>query len=108
LPVRHHCLDLDDKKRARRSVAREDVDRSAFPEHGDRHFRQHRPPGSIEVTHDAFDRGSVRGIEQSVEALTLPRQAKLEARVHRSSQAMERTHREPVDAATLDPQDERL
>jgi hypothetical protein len=83
LAVRHDRLDLDDEDRAGRAVATEHIDRSTLAADRERDLDENVPVEIGEERGNPLDQASMRRVEQPIEVLATPAQARVQACLER-------------------------
>ena len=86
-------------------VPREDIDRPALRPDPEGRFRNGRPAGDLESSDHCVHEMRVIAVEQAIEVLALPHDAQGQAGTQMVGNAAQRSHRETVGPATLDPRD---
>lgn len=77
------------------------VDRASFALYVERDLGRDRPAEAAQQSDDVLDEGSVPLIHESVEALAVPQQAKVDPGTERAGHALQRAEGDPVRLATL-------
>lgn len=85
----------------------EHIDRAALSANVEGHLGGNIPAKSREEGDDVLDQVGVTRIEKSVEAFTVPEQAKVDTSPKACRHAHERGDRDPIGTTALDPPDDR-